>query len=154
MSINAVKRMASEIMKSGESRIRLDPTQLEEIGKAITKDDVRNLIRKGYVFAIPKKGVPRIRGKIHQNRNKSGRGRGLGKRRGTANARLNSKTIWMARVRAQRGLLRELKDQGAVTEGYRETYNKIKGGAIKDKSHLLIFLKERGYLKEIKEKKK
>jgi len=148
MSIKAVRRMASYLMKCGGTRVVMDSAHLEDIEKSITKDDVRALIRKGYVWASPKKGVPRTRGRMHADRLRAGRGRGAGKRRGTANARLNSKSVWMARVRSQRKLLKSLKQQGAVTEGYREAYNKIKGGAIKDKSHLMIFLKEKGYLNE------
>jgi len=153
MSIKAARRMASYILKAGESRIKFDPDRIDEIEKAITKDDVRILIRKGYVTADPKKGVPRVRGKLHAKRLKKGRAQGPGKRRGTANARRNIKDVWMARVRSQRKLLRSFKDQGALSGGYRETYNKIKGGAIKDKSRLVIFLKEKGYLKENFQKK-
>ena len=150
MTIKSVKRMASGILKAGESRIWMDSSKLDEIAKAITKDDVRNLIRKGYVKAEPKKGVPRIRGKLKAAKRRKGRSRGLGKRRGTAEARLSSKIVWMARVRSQRKLLRSLRKGGALVEGqgYRETYSKIKAGVIKDKSHLITFLKEHSYLKE------
>ncbi|MEM2974106.1 MAG: 50S ribosomal protein L19e [Candidatus Micrarchaeia archaeon] len=153
MSIKAVKRMASDILKCGESRLVMNSSHLEEIEKAITKDDVRILIRKKYVWALPKKGVPRARGKIHAERKRKGRSSGIGSRRGTSKARLSPKRVWMAKVRAQRRLLKELKLHGALVRGYRDTYNKIKGGSIRDKSHLITFLKERGYLKEGYEKK-
>jgi len=155
MTIKSVKRMAARILKAGESRIWIDPLQVDEVEKAITKDDVRNFIRKGYVKAEPKKGISRIRGKINAERKRKGRSSGFGKRKGTSKARLDPKVIWMARIRSQRKLLKSLKQQGAVKEGYRETYQKIKGGAIRDKSHLITFLKERNYLKEsyMKEKK-
>jgi len=154
MSIQAAKRMASRILKAGESRIWFDPEHLEDIDKAITKDDVRILVRKRYIKAEKIKGVPRTRGKMHADRKRKGRASGFGKRKGTFEARVYRKGVWMARVRSQRKLLRELKDQGMIITGYRETYQKIKGGEIKDKSHLRIFLKERGFIKEKSEKKK
>jgi len=154
MSMVSVKRMASDIMKAGESRVWIDPTKTDEVEKAITKDDVRNLIRKGLVKAEPKKGVPRTRGRMNADRRRKGRSRGLGKRKGTLSARLTPKKSWMARIRSQRMLLRSFRDQGALTGGYREAYNKIKAGVIKDKSRLIIFLKERNYLKESQLKEK
>jgi large subunit ribosomal protein L19e len=140
--------MASDILKAGESRIWIDPMQVDEVQKAITKDDVRNYIRKGLVKAKPKQGVSRIRGKMNAERKRKGRSSGFGKRKGTSKARLDPKIIWMARIRSQRKLLKSLKDEGAVKEGYRHSYQKIKGGAIRDKAHLITFLKERKYLKE------
>ena len=148
MSIKTVRRMAASILKAGESRVWLDPLRLEDLKKAITKDDVRHLIRKGYVDVHKKKGVPRTRGRIRARKKKEGRARGKARKHGTYSARLDTKTRWIARIRAQRKLLNELRSKDKLESGFREVYLRIKGGSFPDKSHLRSFLLDRGYLKK------
>lgn len=148
MSIATARRMASYLLKAGESKVRIDPARYAEVAKAVTKDDVRSLIRKGAVSAPQAKGVPRIGARLRAKRKKKGRGRGYGRRRGTANTRNSIKGAWMKRVRSQRSLLRELKDRNVLDKGaYRTAYRKIKGGEFRDKGHMLTYLKERGMMR-------
>ena len=49
------KRLAAHILKVGKSRVWLDPTKFKDIDAAITKVDIRKLIKKGYVKALPEK---------------------------------------------------------------------------------------------------
>ena len=139
--------MAASILKAGESRIWMDPLKLEDISKAITKDDVRILIRKGSIKKTPVKGVPRTRGRIRAQKKKEGRQRGVGKKRGTYSARLDSKDRWMQRLRAQRKLLQKLRASDRLTSGFRTLYLRIKGGSFPDKNHMMNYLKDKGYLK-------
>jgi len=41
--------MASEILKCGENRVYLDQYFIEDIKMAITRDDVRSLIKEGII---------------------------------------------------------------------------------------------------------
>lgn len=127
----------------------MDPSQMTEIAKSVTKDDVRHLIRKGYIAAEKKKGVPRYRGRARSKRKLKGRMHGLGRRRGKAGARSIEKQEWMARIRAQRQILKDLHSRGLLSN-YREIYMKAKGGAFRDKAHLLSYLREKGLLKGTK----
>ena len=146
MSLKTVRRLAAQILGVGEKRVVFDTAQSGEIAKAVTKDDVRKLIEARAITARRVKGVPRTRGRLRAERKRL-RGSGAGNRRGTANARANRKKKWIATVRAQRMLLRNLQTEGKLQKGYRELYMKIKGGAFPDRARMLAHLKERGYLK-------
>lgn len=158
MAISTVRRMASELTKAGESRIWIDPSRIEDVQKAVTKDDVRILIRQGVIKVQKKRGVSRALGRIHDAKRRKGKTHGFSKRRGTHSARAGGKKEWLLRVRAQRKLLKNLKTAGKLTSNaaYRETYLKIKGGAFQDRARVKMFLKEKNYLniEEKKEEKK
>ncbi len=79
--------MPAAILKAGESRIKIDPQRTEEEAKAVTKDDVRGLIRQGVITAIRKKGVSRAIGRLHDAKRRKGTRHGFSKRRGTHGAR-------------------------------------------------------------------
>jgi len=149
MAISTVRRMASDLLKAGESRIWIDPQRMEDVQKAVTKDDVRILIRQGVVKAYKKKGVSRALGRLHDAKRRKGKAHGFSKRRGTHGARAGGKKEWLLRVRAQRILLRQLRADGKIVSNaaYRETYLKIKGGAFPDRARVKMFLKEKNYLK-------
>ncbi|VVB73185.1 50S ribosomal protein L19e [uncultured archaeon] len=140
--------MAAAILKAGESRIKIDPQRTEDAAKAVTKDDVRGLIRQGVVTVVRKKGVSRAIGRLHDAKKRKGGRHGFSKRRGTHGARAGGKKEWLLRVRAQRKLLKALKEKGQIASNaaYRETYLKIKGGAFPDRARVKMFLKEKNYL--------
>ena len=55
------KKLASEIMECGPSRIKIRPEDLNEVKEAITKFDVRNLINKGLIKVEPARGTSKVR---------------------------------------------------------------------------------------------
>ena len=84
---------------------------------------------------------------------KKGRRRGPGSRKGAKGARQGEKTEWLKKVRAQRRLIRILRDKGVIEKSvYRKVYRLIKGGMFRSKKHLLVYLKENEFLKEGAEK--
>ncbi|MEM3890172.1 MAG: 50S ribosomal protein L19e [Candidatus Micrarchaeia archaeon] len=157
MSMSSIKRMASQITGAGISRIKFDPSRLSEIEKAVTKDDVRALIKQKAILIEKKKGVSRAVGRIHDEERRLGRAHKTARRRGTHSARAGGKKVWVNRIRAQRELIKSFKKRGLFVSNaaYRETYLKIKGGAFPDRSRVLLYLTEKGYLKSnpTKEKK-
>ena len=49
--------MAAEILKCGENRVYFDPYLVEDISLAITREDIRNLIKQGVILKKYKKGI-------------------------------------------------------------------------------------------------
>ena len=146
--MNTVRRIASEILNSGESRIRFKPEAVAHIGDALTREDVRALIADGSVFALPKMGVSRIRGRKKQEQKRKGRRFGSGSRKGTFATRSGKKTAWIAKVRAQRNCLSALVEGNKIKEGSsRKIYSMIKGNAFKGVKVLETYLKDNKLLK-------
>ena len=44
MKANKAKEVVASILKTGTSKIWVDPMQLEKVGEAMTKEDIRSLI--------------------------------------------------------------------------------------------------------------
>jgi len=127
MSLVTVKRLAADILGVGKSRVRiLNPKKAAD---ALTRDDVRELIREGFVASVQKTGVGRTK------REKS---RGRGRRRGS---KANGKALWMRKVRAQRKFLVSVKTR-MESKDYRKAYVMVKGNAFKDVATLKSFLVE------------
>ena len=58
MNLSTQKRIAAEIMKCGVSRIRIKEDK--DVEEALTREDIRNLIKKGLIKRIQKKGTSRV----------------------------------------------------------------------------------------------
>jgi len=140
MGVKTVRRLAADILKVGESRIWIDPERLEEVENAVTRADVRRLIKSGIIRKRPASTPSRVRARA-----KSGR-KGPGSRKGAKGARLS--VTWVEKVRAQRSLLKELRDKKIISRRvYRKLYLMVKGGAFASKRALMsyvLLLKERG----------
>ena len=147
--MKAQKRMASEILKCGINRVYIEPDYVDEVLMAITREDIRNLIKEGIIRKRKKIGISRIRANLRQDRKKRGRARGLGKRKGKASARTPSKRKWINTIRPLRKELKELRDNGKIEKKtYRKMYKKAKGGAFRSVSTLLRFLTENKLIKK------
>ncbi|MFH1056446.1 MAG: 50S ribosomal protein L19e [Candidatus Micrarchaeota archaeon] len=144
MGLQTIRRLAASIFKAGESRVKIkDAARAKE---ALTRDDVRTLIREGVLVLEQKKGVGRAKAKFKQSRLKAGRRRGTGSLKGAKFSRASRKGRWMEKVRAQRSLLKMLKKN--LKEGeYRSLYSMVKGGFFKSKKHLLTHANENKLLK-------
>lgn len=141
MNLRNQKRLASEILKCGQGRVWLDPEQLDRIDEAITREDIRSLIKQGVIKKKQKQGVSRARARVLMKKKRKGLRKGPGKRKGTANARLGDKKKWMQKIRAQRKLLKQLRDEGKLSRRvYRKLYRMSKGNAFRDKGHLMASL--------------
>jgi large subunit ribosomal protein L19e len=137
------KRLAGSLLKAAPKRIRLDPARLHDIKAAITKTDIKMLISQGAISVEQKKGVSRGRAKKHQAQRSKGLRKGPGSREGKATARNPSKREWIARIRAQRAFLEELREKKILTlESYRGLYRKSKGGFFRTVRHIKIYINE------------
>ena len=149
MDLKNQRRLAAEVLKCGENRIWIDPEQNEEVEKAVTRRDVRNLVKQGVIKARKKKGVSRGRAQKLHAQQKKGRRRGYGSRKGTAYARLPKKRRWIRTIRPIRAYLKELKKEKLIDKStYRKYYIRAKGGEFKSKHHLKTHLIMEGIIEE------
>jgi large subunit ribosomal protein L19e len=140
----AQKRMAAKLLKCGLSRVRM--TDSKEVREALTREDIRQLIKKGLIWAVQKKGTSRAFARYRLRQKKLGRRKGTGSRKGT---RMDSN--WVAKVRSLRALISQFKKEGKIdTNDYRKVYLMIKGGLFRSKKHLIAWLKEKQMLREKK----
>lgn len=152
MGMKTAKRLASKILKRGTHAIRVVPGQEKKVGEALTREDVRGLIKSGALYAKRKKGVSRAKARIRALKRKKGRQRGPGKRKGKKHSRLSEKTKWMSRIRAQRKELRSLLDSNKVNhDTYRRLYAMVKGGAFRAKAQMISYLKDNKLMLDVKE---
>ncbi len=140
------RRLAAEILGVGESRIWIDPEKVEDIASAITREEVRRLIKEGAIKALPVRSPSRGRWRQRHKARKKGRHRGPGKRKGDASARRDPKEEWMHRIRKMRRYLRFLRDHGVIDKRtYRKLYMWAKGGMFPTFASLQRWLREHGY---------
>ena len=148
MSLKAQKRMAAEILKCGENRVYFDPYLIEDIRMAITREDIRSLIKEGVIYKKYKKGISSYRKKLNHQRRKKGRARGLGKRKGTKGARNPKKQAWMRKIRPQRKELKKMRDRRLITTAtYRKLYKNAKGGMFNSVAQMHRYIKEKELLR-------
>jgi large subunit ribosomal protein L19e len=143
------RRMAAEILKCGENRVWLNPDKLEDIEDCITRADIRTAIDSGLIKAKPKNGTSKARIRYVAGQKASGKRKGPGSRKGTANARVRDKERWMGTIRPIRAELKALRADGKITPSvYRLYYRKAKGGMFKSRRHLRQHMIAAGHLKE------
>lgn len=149
MDLSVQRRLSAQIMKCGLDRVEFDPERADEIKESITKFDLRQLIKQGAIIKKQKKGVSRVRARKRAIQKKKHRRQGLGRRKGTKNARASEKTAWINKIRTQRTLLKSLRDNDKVTtQTYHNLYAKAKGGFFRSKRHLQFYIKEHNLLKK------
>lgn len=145
-NIASQKRMAADLLKCGTSRIRV--TAGKEVEEALTRDDVRNMIRKGIIRKIQKKGNSRAAARKILAQKKKGRRKGMGSRKGSMGARMPRKKKWMMTVKTLRSVIKELRDSGRIErKDYRILYRRVKGGMFRNKKHIMLYIKEHELLK-------
>ncbi|MCD6503492.1 MAG: 50S ribosomal protein L19e [Thermoplasmata archaeon] len=136
------RRLAASILKCGVNRVWIDPDRIDEVQNAITREDIKKLIKEGVIRKKQEKGTSRGRWRVKFRKRLKGRKRGPGSIKGKRTARMPRKVQWMIRIRAIRSLLRELRDAGVIDRHtYRILYLRAKGGMFKDRSHVILHIK-------------
>jgi len=143
------RRLAAEILKCGVNRVWIDEDRIDEIAKAVTRNDIRILIKGGAIVKRPEKGISTGRKKKLKLQKEKGRRRGHGSRRGPKYARFPRKRRWIVTIRSVRKVLKFLRDQNLIDKkAYRRYYLLAKGGSFRSKDHLLSHLVLDGIIKE------
>lgn len=146
------RRMAADILKCGKNRVWMDQDRLDEIAKAVTKEDIRLLAKGKAIKASQKKGISSSRKNYVASQKKKGRRRGHGSRKGAKYARMPKKQRWIKTIRPIRAYLRSLRDNKKINPTvYRKYYMKAKGGEFRNKHHLQTHLTSDGIIKEEKQ---
>jgi large subunit ribosomal protein L19e len=104
----------------------------------ITGKNIRKLYNDGLIMKRAVHMHSRSRCKRMHEAKRKGRHTGFGKRKGTKNARMPSKVLWMRRQRVLRRLLKKYREAKKISKDiYHHFYLGAKGNQFKNKSVLI-----------------
>ncbi len=155
MQVTNQKRMAASILSKQEgkevglNRVWIHPAYIDQVATAVQKEEIRELIEEGVIRSKPVKGTSRVRARLATKQKSKGRRKGHGSRAGSKNARTPRKQLWMRKIRSQRKVLKEMRENGSLTASrYRYFYRKAKGGTYRSVAHMKTYLEAEGIKSE------
>lgn len=158
MNLKNQKRIAAQLLKVGEHKVKFDIENLSDIKEAITKHDIRGLINSGIISTITSKGQSRARIRKSKAQKRKGKRAGEGSRKGCRGARITRKQEWMKAIRTQRRFIFALRANSKVSpETFKSLYKMTKSGLFRSRRHIKLYLTEnnlfiRGAKDAVKEK--
>jgi len=125
MTLKMQKRLAARILGTGENKVWMNPFRVSEIKEAITKHDIRDLIKDG---AIKAKEITGIKTKIKRKR------KGEGSKKGRVS---RSKWDYMLKIRKLRKYIKLLKENSILSIPEAKKLRSLsKAGHFKSQRHL------------------
>lgn len=126
MQLNKKKELASRVLGVGKKRIIFNKEALEEVKDALTKQDIRDLVKSGSIF------VKEISGTKKQIK------RNTRRRAGSIKKKVNiRKRDYMTITRKLRAYISELRKHGTISsEEYWKLRKEIRAKNFKSKAHM------------------
>ena len=132
------KRLAASVLKVGKKRVWIDPNEVAEVALANSRKNIRKLFKDGLIMRRQVHMHSHSRVQRYHEAKRKGRHQGHGKRKGTKDARMPQKVLWMRRQRVLRRLLRKYRDAKKITKDlYHQFYLGSKGNQFKNKTVLI-----------------
>jgi large subunit ribosomal protein L19e len=132
MRMASQKKLAAEILGVGTGKIWFDPIRIEDIGQAITRADIKDLIKDKAI-------------RLKQNTNKAKPGRKTKAKRGKGRRKImvgNRKRMYINRIRKMREFLDKAHKKGEMTgEDKKKLRRLAKAGQFRSLKHLKESLK-------------
>ncbi|XVE58871.1 hypothetical protein DITRI_Ditri04bG0203700 [Diplodiscus trichospermus] len=138
VSMKMQKRLAASVLNCGKRKVWLDPSEAFQISMANSRMDIRKLVKDSLIIKKPNVTQSRWRWRRAYDGERKGRKCGYGKRKGTREARLPSKLLWLRKTRVLRRLLRKYRETNKIDKHtYHDMYIKAKGSVFKNKRSLI-----------------
>jgi large subunit ribosomal protein L19e len=130
MKLRKKKELASRALKIGKERITFLQPRLDEIKEAITKQEIKDLQKKGAIIVKEKKGRKKIRKKAKQ--------KSPGNIRKNVNTR---KREYIIATRKLRNYVKEMVKEGKITkEDSADIRKRIRNKGFRSKAHLKEYI--------------
>ena len=141
--MNLQKRLAASIFNCGRRKIWIDPNEKREISLTDSRANIRKLIKEGCILRKNSKNHSKNSIRIRKESRKKGRHEGIGKRKGSKNARTSKKKKWVIRQRVLRNYLKKSRINSKIDNHlYKELYLKCKGNEFKNKRTLVEYIQK------------
>ena len=142
VNLRKKRELIARVLGVGSNRIRFEPDKLDDISDAITREDMRSLVKNGPIWTVKVRGISRSRAeKKLKTRRKHGTS--AGSKKGKKTARAGKKEVYVKKTKAMRRHLKILKARNEINrETFWALYKKIKGGNVRSLSHLRDLAKQ------------
>jgi len=142
VNLRTKRQLVSRILGVGLDRVKFDPTYLDDVADAITRDNIRSLITANVIEIKPIKGTSKGRAHFKKAQRKK-RGTKHGSRKGSRGARVGKKEVYVKRVRAMRHQLKVSKARKEIpNKSYWNLYKQVNGNQVRNLAHLRTLIAE------------
>lgn len=143
MNLTSQRKIAAKVLECGINRVWIDPERTDEVSMAITRSEIKKLIKDKAIKALLENSQSRGRARDLSEKKKKGRRIGTGSKKGKKYSIVSRKTRWMNRIRAQRKRLVYLRDRRIIPiNAYRSLYRKTKGGEFRSVAELERYIND------------